>query len=236
MNNKRQTIWLVSMLSLMVVLSAYYLFTEDVNPTQNVSQTQEQVESDGTAKTSGSETDGITVTEVDSSASPQESQDAVSGEEQKATDETDKSSVEEETTANNADQTDGQQKDEAVLKKMGSDYFNKLQLDRKEKFSKLSEQYDAVIADTKNHSQEEASTAAEQLTRLEDLDLRLTSLEEKLLADYDNAVVTEEDNNFKVVVEAEKLEKKQAVSIVTMAQKELSVTPDRVTVQYVAPQ
>lgn len=29
MNNKRQTIWLVSMLSLMVVLSAYYLFTQD---------------------------------------------------------------------------------------------------------------------------------------------------------------------------------------------------------------
>ncbi|WP_426453404.1 SpoIIIAH-like family protein [Paenibacillus sp. S-38] len=31
MNTKRQTVWLVSMLSLMVVLSAYYLFTEDVN-------------------------------------------------------------------------------------------------------------------------------------------------------------------------------------------------------------
>lgn len=29
MNNKRQTIWLVSMLSLMVILSAYYLFTDD---------------------------------------------------------------------------------------------------------------------------------------------------------------------------------------------------------------
>ena len=30
MNTKRQTVWLVSMLSLMVVLSAYYLFTQDV--------------------------------------------------------------------------------------------------------------------------------------------------------------------------------------------------------------
>lgn len=29
MNNKRQTIWLVSMLSLMVILSAYYLFTDE---------------------------------------------------------------------------------------------------------------------------------------------------------------------------------------------------------------
>ncbi|OUM96870.1 MAG: hypothetical protein A9Z00_04685 [Thermobacillus sp. ZCTH02-B1] len=31
MNSRRQTIWLVSMLSLMVVLSAYYLFTEDLD-------------------------------------------------------------------------------------------------------------------------------------------------------------------------------------------------------------
>jgi len=31
MNTRRQTIWLVSMLSLMVVLSAYYLFTEDLD-------------------------------------------------------------------------------------------------------------------------------------------------------------------------------------------------------------
>ncbi|MFD2116063.1 SpoIIIAH-like family protein [Paenibacillus yanchengensis] len=29
MNSKRQTIWLVSMLTLMVILSAYYLFTQD---------------------------------------------------------------------------------------------------------------------------------------------------------------------------------------------------------------
>lgn len=31
MNTRKQTIWLVSMLSLMVVLSAYYLFTEDLD-------------------------------------------------------------------------------------------------------------------------------------------------------------------------------------------------------------
>ena len=31
MNTKRQTVWLVSMLGLMVVLSAYYLFTDEVD-------------------------------------------------------------------------------------------------------------------------------------------------------------------------------------------------------------
>lgn len=36
MNNKRQTVWLVSMLCLMVVLSAYYLFTEDTGGSEQV--------------------------------------------------------------------------------------------------------------------------------------------------------------------------------------------------------
>lgn len=44
MNSKRQTIWLVSMLSLMVVLSAYYLFTDDadkLNKTAEQAQTEQ---------------------------------------------------------------------------------------------------------------------------------------------------------------------------------------------------
>ncbi|MFD0586800.1 SpoIIIAH-like family protein [Paenibacillus sp. GCM10027627] len=38
MNTKRQTIWLVSMLSLMVVLSAYYLFTQDIKDADKLSE------------------------------------------------------------------------------------------------------------------------------------------------------------------------------------------------------
>ncbi|MFH5184855.1 SpoIIIAH-like family protein [Paenibacillus sp. TAB 01] len=51
MNAKRQTIWLVSMLSLMVVLSAYYLFTEDVNNLQLSTATDTKAEA-GTASPS----------------------------------------------------------------------------------------------------------------------------------------------------------------------------------------
>lgn len=41
MNTKRQTIWLVSMLSLMVVLSAYYLFTQDMDDTDKLTDSQQ---------------------------------------------------------------------------------------------------------------------------------------------------------------------------------------------------
>lgn len=41
MKSKRQTVWLVSMLSLMVVLSAYYLFTEDAPVTPKTADGQQ---------------------------------------------------------------------------------------------------------------------------------------------------------------------------------------------------
>src|SRR5690606_5616330 len=54
MQNRRQTIWLVSMLSLMVILSAYYLLTEEVNPAGKKSEIS-----------ASTEQDGIRVTEID---------------------------------------------------------------------------------------------------------------------------------------------------------------------------
>ncbi|MBO9598191.1 MAG: SpoIIIAH-like family protein, partial [Cohnella sp.] len=51
---------------------------------------------------------------------------------------------------------------------------------------------------------------------------------------FENAVVEEVDvNNYKVIVLSDKLEKKQAVTIVDLATKELNVSPDHVSVQVV---
>lgn len=127
--------------------------------------------------------------------------------------------------------------DEAVLKSItnlsGSEMITELQRQRMEQFASESEKLSAIVADTKNHSQEEASAAMEEMARLEEADERMTSLEEKLLQEFDNAVVTEEKTHFKVVVQSPKLEKQQAVKIIDMAAKELNVTPDRLAVQYV---
>ncbi|MFD1955858.1 SpoIIIAH-like family protein [Paenibacillus thailandensis] len=57
MNTKRQTIWLVSMLSLMVVLSAYYLFTQDKDASNVLTDGTQTEQAEGT-------------TEADASADP----------------------------------------------------------------------------------------------------------------------------------------------------------------------
>jgi stage III sporulation protein AH len=227
MNNKRQTIWLVSMLSLMVILSAYYLFTEDV-PANNASNTK-QTDLINSGSVSTANPDGIAVTEVD-----------------QITDSLTDTNTDGTATdvASGGDQGTGKDKvtagispnDEAVLKEFtnhkGSQLFDQKLLEQQTNVSKKAEELRNIISNTKV-SQEEAATAAEELYRLEDLDSRITSLQEKLLQDFDNAMVSEEDTNFKVIVLSDKLEKKQAVSIIDMATKELNVTPDRVTVQYV---
>lgn len=239
MNNKRQTIWLVSMLSLMVILSAYYLFTEDVTPSQSASGTKQQTQSLDSAGASGKD-NGIEVIEEDATASG--AADAAGGK-------TDSSAAQDDAaTSGDQGKSDGKSQeqadggtvspaDEAVLNEYtnlkGSEYFDQLQRLHEEKVASESEKLSAIIADTKNHTQEQASSAVEELARLEDTDSRMTSLEEKLLQDYDNAVVTEDEMNFKVVVQASKLEKKQAVQIIDLASKELNVSPSRLSVQYV---
>jgi len=213
MNNKRQTIWLVSMLSLMVVLSAYYLFTEDAS-TNNVGGKEATQQSD-TGKVSTSNADGISVTQID----PTE---------------------DEITSVQSNKESSGSApkgaEDEAVLKGLANLNGNQL-LDQKlyeqqVNVSKKAEELRATISNTKV-SQEDAASAAEELSKLEDMDDRITNLQVKLLQDFDNAVVQEVNTNYKVIVLSDKLEKKQAVGIIDMATKELDVTPDRVSVQYV---
>jgi len=198
MNNRRQTIWLVSMLSLMVILSAYYLFTEDTKPAKDAAGGVHQTHEDPGVQ--------VEIVELGTAAA------GTSGD------------------ATNPDE-------EAVLKRMnqlsGNDMITELQRQKMEKISSESERLSAIVADTKNYSQEEAAAAMEEMARLEDMDERMTSLEEKLLQEFDNAVVTEEKAHFQVVVQTPKLEKSQAVKILEMAAKELNVTPDRLSVKYV---
>lgn len=225
MNNKRQTIWLVSMLSLMVILSAYYLFTEDVTPTDNASTQQTELADAG--KASGTNPDGVVVTQVESIT------DDLSGTESDGA----LGESAPEVTAETEQQSAGvAPEDQEVLNEManleGSQKLDQTQRERMEAISKKAEELSAIIADTKV-TQEAASQAVEELSRLQDTDERITSLQEKLLQEFDNAVVSEEASNFKVIVLSDKLEKKQAVSIIELATKELNITPDRVTVQYV---
>lgn len=83
----------------------------------------------------------------------------------------------------------------------------------------------------------ENAVAHEQLNKLEEKETKITGIEEQLQKKYGEAIVKEESGDaYTVVVLSEKLDVKQAVGIVDLVMKELSVSQDKIRVQYVSEQ
>ncbi|AWB45099.1 hypothetical protein DCC85_13280 [Paenibacillus sp. CAA11] len=265
MKSKRQTIWLVSMLSLMVILSAYYLFTED-------SSTKLPKTADGQQVTAGDKDGGgavsiadsaagnsdVVATEVESGGTTADHQDAVKDSEDNAgteaktdgavkgdsKEQTDKSGADKSGTDNNAkDKKDakdtGAKSDEDVLKQVasqgtaGSDLVTNYQYERMENNAKKEEQLLQTINDLTKSADENAA-AQQELNALQDREAKITDIEEQLQQQLKtSAAVTEQDDQYKVVVLSDKLDAKQAVNIVDLVIKQLGVTQDKVSVQYV---
>lgn len=202
MNTKRQTIWLVSMLSLMVVLSAYYLFTEDLD-SGTLTETMDTTQHDGTA---------IAIDEV----VPGTGDTGVPGAE--------------EMTAEDAEVL--RQLEAQGTISVGGDYITKLQMSRSEQIAQETDRLLGIMSDLSNKP-EEATTAAEELSALEEKADKLTGIEEQLQAAYPNVVVAEEKERYNVVVQSEKLESAQAVDIIDLVMKTMDVSADRVSVQYI---
>ncbi|GGH43162.1 SpoIIIAH-like family protein [Paenibacillus silvae] len=276
MNNKRQTIWLVSMLSLMVILSAYYLFTEDsgpVNPPVADSQQVDGMKQGEAKETAGimDPTEGLVINEVvnggqvaddagaadpaDNAASAEgkesgNTEKAPAGEQGAAEGESGKKSeATEEKGTTATPETEGKTEgnaaktDEEVLKEMeqqntavsASSQFQNYQWQREESNNRKYEEL-ATVAGDLSKTPEENAKATEQIRALEDKQAKITGIEETLSQQYANAIVQEEADKYKVVVLSDKLDVKQAVSIVDLVMKELSVSQNKISVQYVTEQ
>ncbi|MEC0249247.1 SpoIIIAH-like family protein [Paenibacillus chitinolyticus] len=256
MNAKRQTIWLVSMLSLMVVLSAYYLFTEDVSkvdvastapkadevkidlsqvsPEQAVAEAGKasadkaaDAKASDTKTTADAKTDAKTDTKTDAKA---EAKAGDAKAQDSKTDATASKDGKDAAAAPASAEAKVSQQTQASSKS-GRDYLTKLQLDRQDALSKKTEELLTLITD-KNQSSDAVSKAQQELQQIEDTNTRVTNVEDVLSKDYPNAVLTQDGSKWKVTVQSDKLEKSQAVSIVETVMKELKVGPE-ISVQYV---
>lgn len=245
MNSKRQTVWLVSMLSLMVVLSAYYLFTEDVSQlelnTAGGTQSKEIIINAGQLDGLPQGADNVQAPTKQNNQQPAADGGAKPDPKSNSTNTKTPSTVEPEsgadpTTAQPVSKNDTKT-DARVLQQIqaqatsGSDYFVNLQMKRDETMSKQVEALMTILADTKQ-TQEAAVKAQTELQKLQDMETKITYLEESLMKDYPQAVITQEGEKWKVTVQANKLERSQAVSIADQVMKELNVIPDHISIQY----
>jgi len=296
MNGKRQTIWLVSMLSLMVVLSAYYLFTEDSGasvpkdtagtmqvdslkkdtanaalPTvgdkgivvnevvnqgdvvadggvvDNASGTTATDDSAATATTDDSATTAVkddSSKAADSGNSEKASTDTAAKDSSKTSDTATKDTAAKDTAAKDTAATTTSKtpakNDKEILDEVASQsvsassMFTNYLYEREQKNLKSQQDLLALINDMEKTPADNA-VAQEQLLNLEEKESKITGIEEQLQQKYGEAIVKEEaGDSYKVVVLSDKLDVKQAVSIVDLVMKELSVSQDKVSVQYVS--
>lgn len=76
--------------------------------------------------------------------------------------------------------------------------------------------------------------AYEDMNKLEEREVKISNLETELQKDYNSAVITQNDDRFTVVVQSNKMEVTEAVDIISKMMKELNITQDKVSVQYVS--
>jgi stage III sporulation protein AH len=254
MNAKRQTIWLVSMLSLMVVLSAYYLFTEDsgkvdlTTASGNVSSTSNspvsidlkdpatakvdakdagkvEVKPDPNAATAGTNAKTDTTATDAKTSDPKAADKATSGQ-----------ADSDKTTAQAGSKSDAKT-DAQIISQMtsaslsGSDFFADAQLKRDEDIAQKTQDYMTITSDQKKSIQEQEK-AYNDLDALQTMVSKINNLESLLKKDYPEALVQQDGQKYKVTVQAQKLTPSQAVTIVDTTMKELGIGQDKVVIQY----
>jgi len=238
MNTKRQTVWLVSMLSLMVILSAYYLFTEDVGSKAELLTENTQQQPDGATEVAVGE-GGIIVDAVvgsENGNSTNAATESTKGNEGNAGKAENSSTEKEDADADAAAQA--AKEDQEVLRQieaqgMASSIFNQIQYKRDQQFKAENNRLYGVISDTKQDPQT-ATKAVEELDLLEEKTAVITNVEEELSKQFNQAIVSVESNDkYKVVVQSNKLEKSEADGIVQLVMKELDLRADQVSVQFV---
>ncbi|MBB3109176.1 stage III sporulation protein AH [Paenibacillus phyllosphaerae] len=216
MNSKRQTVWLVSMLSLMVILSAYYLFTEDVNPSSNLltdgTQQEQQLQDGATEVTAdGAKEEGIVVDKVEQA---------------------DGTATAEAGTTAEAEQADQETLEQIEAQGLASNAFDELQYKRDQK---NAAENDRLMSALSAQDEETATKAVDELAQLEDKTAKMTSLEEELGKEFKTVLITPQaGNKYKVVVQSEKLDKSQADSIIIRVMDELGLKAEQVSVQFIS--
>jgi len=233
MNSKRQTIWLVSMLSLMVVLSAYYLFTDDAGG----------LETAGGNEPPGTEIDAVETGDRDALPDIQALDDL-------RQDDWSASGLWEEESGDvhghggdaagePAARADAANAEQRILERVsqgprnGEEYIAALEMERMNALSREIEELFAITLD-QTKSPEEVARADERLRLIEETQAIVDDLEGRLLQQFENVVITETDGKWNVVVKADKLEKSQVVTIIDMVMEGLNVGADDVVVERVS--
>lgn len=238
MNTKRQTIWLVSMLGLMVVLSAYYLFTDNVG---DLETTGEDNVPPGTVIESVEVGDNAELPDLNELAgNGGENEWMASGLWDELAAEADHVHGEDDGTGDMATASDSQPTgDEAILERLqagarnGEEYIAALEMERTHNLSREIEALFNVALD-QSKSPDEVARADERLRYIEETQAIVDDLEGQLLQQFENVVIAEMNGKWNVVVKSGSLDRSEVVKIIDMVMEGLNIGANQVVVERVS--
>jgi stage III sporulation protein AH len=206
---RKQTVWLLTMLAVMVVLSGYYLVKGPNDQMPALSEEQQQEEPIAGVEVESQQTDQpapeATPVEGQNSALPNQA----------------------EGSADSADQA-------LTVTDTTSDVFQGYKMKRDALLQQQKDEQLAIMSNSEATPQAvaEAKAKYEELSTLENATI---SLEELLKASgYKDAVVYVQNDKATVIVQKDKLDANEVVSIISQAKQHLNIPATNVTVQFKA--
>lgn len=206
---KKQTVWLLTMLSLVVVLSVYYITSPEGGTSQNValtgsSENKKEGIKENTEKTETQEKEG---NESSQQEEPPQANNSAANEQ----DQTGK-----------AENQDGSM----VSTVTGEDLFTALRMELEDARSERKQELESIIG-SNDVSAEEKSKAYEEMRRLSELAEKEKVLETLIKTKgYDDALVRADGDQVRITVKAKELSKKQANELIHMVKDEIQTTED----------
>lgn len=223
---RKQTVWLLTMLAVMVVLSGYYLVKgpQDQVPTSGQEQAVQKQEQDQLSDVI------VESRQVDqpSGAAP------VSGKKEGQTAAGQPSEQQKATSQGTPAPTQSVGNAVSPVAETASEIFQGYKMKREAQLQQQKDEQLAIISNTDSSAQAiaDARTKYEQLSNQE---TATTNIEEMLKANgYQDAVVYINNDKVTVIVQKDKLSANEAVDIIAQVKQQLNVPATNVTVQYKA--
>ncbi|KAF1679679.1 stage III sporulation ratchet engulfment protein SpoIIIAH [Bacillus mexicanus] len=207
---KKQTVWLLTMLSLVVVLSVYYIMSPE-------SKNAVQMQSEKSASDSG---------EVATEKAPvkQDTKEKSGTETEKGKEDgtkgTKDSSADKETSA------EASEKGTVVTETADDDLFTTYRLDLEDARSKEREELNAVVS-SDDATAKEKSKAYDKMTALSEVEGTEKQLETLIKTQgYEDALVNAEGDKINITVKSDKHSKSKATAIIDLVAKEIKTMKD----------
>lgn len=207
---KKQTVWLLTMLSLVVVLSVYYIMSPE-------SKNAVQMQSEKSASDSG---------EVATEKAPakQDTKEKSGTETEKGKEDgtkgTKDSSADKETSA------EASEKGTVVTETADDDLFTTYRLDLEDARSKEREELNAIVS-SDDATAKEKSEAYDKMTALSEVEGTEKQLETLIKTQgYEDALVNAEGDKINITVKSDKHSKSKATAIIDLVAKEIKTMKD----------